>query len=62
MLTDEATKERWKSALQDPEFAADRRSRYLWWYRQTPYWDERVGLLPIYRVMSPPPFARVTAE
>jgi len=57
MITDDGIRARWESALEDPEFAADRRARYMWWYRQTPYWDESVGLLPIYRVMQPPPLA-----
>jgi hypothetical protein len=52
MLADNTTRERWNAALEDPDFASDRRARYLWWYRQTPYWDEQVGLLPVYRVMG----------
>jgi hypothetical protein len=54
MLDDDAVRREWESALADPTFAADWRARYEWWYRRTPYWDERVGLLPIYRVMTPP--------
>lgn len=54
MLEDEAVRAAWESALEDPEFASDWRARYMWWYRQTPYWDEQVGLLPIYRVMHAP--------
>ena len=53
MLTDEAIRRDWVAALDDPEFAANRRARYLWWYRRTPYWDESVGLLPVLRVMAP---------
>jgi hypothetical protein len=54
MLNDNNIRREWESALEDAEFAANRRARYMWWYRQTPYWDEQVGLLPIYRVMQAP--------
>ena len=54
MLRDDTIRREWESALSDPVFAADWRARYMWWYRQTPYWDEQVGLLPIYRVMQTP--------
>ena len=57
IIADEEIRTRWETALEDPEFAGDSRARYVWWYRQTPYWDEQVGLLPIYRVMGPPPIA-----
>jgi len=51
MLVDEAVRQEWEVALDDPDFAANRGARYLWWYRRTPYWDETVGLLPVLRVM-----------
>ncbi len=54
MLEDESVRAAWESALEDPELAGDWRARYMWWYRRTPYWDEQVGLLPIYRVMHAP--------
>jgi hypothetical protein len=44
----------WTAALADAKFAADTNARYQWWFRHTPYWDERVGLLPYYRVMTAP--------
>ena len=53
MLEDESTRAAWEAALEDEAFAGNRRARYDWWYRRTPYWDEQVGLLPIYRVMAP---------
>jgi hypothetical protein len=53
LLADEAIRQEWQAALNDPDFAADRRARYLWWYRRTPFWDETVGLLPVLRVMRP---------
>jgi hypothetical protein len=51
-LAEDSTRRDWEQALEDPDFAADRRSRYLWWYRRTPYWDDTVGLMPVLRVMS----------
>jgi len=54
MLTDDQVREKWEAALEDTGFASDWRSRYEWWYQRTPYWDEQVGLLPVYRVMEPP--------
>ncbi len=53
-LADEGIRKQWEAALEDPDFASDGRARYDWWYRRTPYWDEQVGLLPVYRVMAPP--------
>ena len=53
MLADDVIRRQWEAALDDPDFAANRSARYLWWYRRTPYWDETVGLLPILRVMRP---------
>jgi hypothetical protein len=44
----------WQSALADPAFAADPAARSEWWYRRTPYRDEMVGLLPVFRVLSAP--------
>ncbi|HTQ80621.1 MAG TPA: M14 family metallopeptidase [Thermoanaerobaculia bacterium] len=46
----------WQAALQDPAFAKDANARYRWWYRHTPYYDETVGLLPVYRLMQPQQF------
>jgi hypothetical protein len=54
MLADDAVRLDWESELEDPGFAADRRARYRWWYRRTPHWDERVGLIPVYRVLTVP--------
>ena len=45
----------WEAALRDPAFAADPDARSEWWARQTPYWDETIGLLPVYRVLRPLP-------
>ncbi|MCU0304912.1 MAG: M14 family metallopeptidase [Thermoanaerobaculales bacterium] len=54
LLADDAVRAEWQAALADPSLAGDPRARYLWWFRRTPYWDERFGLLPVYRVMGPP--------
>lgn len=43
----------WNEALKDEEFAGDNGARYLWWYRKTRFWDESIGLMPVYRVMDP---------
>lgn len=43
-----------EAAMKDEAFAKDPFARYLWWYRRTPYWDESVGLLPIFRAMQAP--------
>jgi len=56
-LKDPAVAAEWAAALKDPKFAADSNARYQWWFRHTPYWDERVGLLPYYRVMAAPKLA-----
>ena len=53
MIADDEIRAAWERALEDPDFATDERARYLWWYRRTPFWDEQVGLLPVYRVMNP---------
>jgi hypothetical protein len=53
MIADDELRAAWETALEDPVFAADERARYMWWYRRTPYWDEQVGLLPIFRVLNP---------
>jgi hypothetical protein len=54
MLKDPQTAAAWREALKDDAFAADSQARYQWWFRRTPYWDERIGLLPYYRVMAAP--------
>ncbi len=50
-LRDPAVAEAWRAALEDPQFAADERARWLWWYRRTPWWDASFGVLPVLRVM-----------
>lgn len=57
MIVDPEVAAAWENALEDEAFAADRSARYLWWYRRTPYWDEQVGLLPAFRVVTAVPMA-----
>ena len=53
-LKDPAIDAEWRRALADPAFAADPAARAEWWYRHTPYRDEAVGLLPVFRVLTAP--------
>jgi hypothetical protein len=55
LLQDATIAAAWQSALGDPAFAADAEARAEWWARRTPYWDETIGLLPVYRAMTPLP-------
>ncbi len=55
MLADPATRAAFDEALRDPAFAASPARRLEWFFRRSPAWDERVGLLPVYRVDSAPP-------
>jgi hypothetical protein len=57
MIADPEVAVAWQKALEDETFAADRSARYLWWYRRTPFWDEQVGLLPAFRVVTAVPMA-----
>ncbi|MCZ7651134.1 MAG: M14 family metallopeptidase [Thermoanaerobaculia bacterium] len=54
-LADPAVATAWERALADPDFAASRERRYLWWYQRTPYYDGEQGILPVYRLPGPPP-------
>jgi hypothetical protein len=55
LLKDARVAAAWQAALSDPAFAGDAEARSEWWARRTPYWDETIGLLPVYRVMTPLP-------
>ena len=52
LLQDPAVEAQWRSALADPAFANDAAARQEWWSRRTPYWDETIGLMPVYRSMK----------
>jgi len=56
LLRDPRVAAEWQQALADPKLAGDPQARYLWWFRHTPYWDETVGLMPSFRLLSPPAF------
>ena len=36
----------------DPEMAGKPRAILNWFYARTPYWDERIGLYPVGRIMD----------
>jgi len=55
LLKDPKVAAEWQAALGDPAFAKDAAARYQWWSRRTPYWDETIGLVPVYRAMKPLP-------
>ena len=55
LLKDPRVASEWQAALGDPAFAKDGAARYEWWSRRTPYWDETIGLVPVYRAMKPLP-------
>ncbi len=52
-LQDPKVAAEWQAALADPAFAKDAAARSEWWARRTPYWDETIGLVPVYRAMKP---------
>ena len=56
LLRDPAIAAEWQRAVADPKLAGDPQARYGWWFRHTPYWDETVGLMPCFRLMTPPAF------
>ncbi len=50
LAADEALRERFQQKLlADPGFAADPVARLHWFYEQTPYFDQRYRLYPVYR-------------
>jgi hypothetical protein len=55
LAEDPALAAEWAAALEDEAFAADPGARWLWWYQRTPYWDETVGRLPVFRALEVPP-------
>jgi hypothetical protein len=55
LAEDPAVAAEWQAALADAAFAADPGARWLWWYLRTPYWDDTVGRLPVFRALEAPP-------
>ncbi len=45
----------WEEKLKDPAFAVDERARREFFYGRTPYWEDSLGLLPVYRLEKPLP-------
>ncbi len=56
MLEDPEIAAEWDRALADEGFAADPWARWEWWYRRTEFWDDRVGLMPVFRFRGQPNF------
>ncbi len=57
MLDDPQIAAEWDRALADEQFAADPWARWEWWYRRTEFWDDRVGLMPVFRFHGQPNFS-----
>ncbi|HEV7669118.1 MAG TPA: M14 family metallopeptidase [Thermoanaerobaculia bacterium] len=57
-LEDSDVAKDWAEALRDEKLANDPQARYGWWYRRTPYWDETIGLMPVFRVVEGPTMGR----
>jgi hypothetical protein len=53
LAKDTKLKAEWEEKLADPKFASDARARHRFFYRKTPYFDETVGLVPVFRVDAP---------
>ncbi len=51
-LEDPGVAKDWAEKLRNEAFAADPQARYTWWYKRTPYWDETIDLMPVFRVME----------
>jgi len=53
LAKDPALKAEWEEKLKDPKFAGDARERHRFFYRRTPWFDETVGLVPVFRLDAP---------
>jgi len=53
LAKDPALRAEWEEKLRDPRFAEDARARHRFFYRKTPYFDETVGLVPVFRLDAP---------
>jgi Zinc carboxypeptidase len=53
LAKDPKLKAEWEEKLADPKFASDARARHRFFYRKTPYFDETVGLVPVFRLDAP---------
>jgi hypothetical protein len=57
MLADPSVRAAFDAALKDPAFASSPQRRLDFFYRRHPSWDERLNLLPVFRLDGPPPAA-----
>ena len=53
LAKDPKLKAEWERKLQDPKFAGDARARHRFFYERTPFFDETVGLVPVFRLDAP---------
>ncbi|MCM3875890.1 MAG: M14 family metallopeptidase [Thermoanaerobaculia bacterium] len=53
LAKDAKLKAEWDQRLMDPKFASDRRARHRFFYEKTPFFDETVGLVPVFRLDAP---------
>src|ERR1017187_2476405 len=53
LAKDPKLKAEWEEKLADPKFASDARARHRFFYRKTPWFDEAVGLVPVFRLDAP---------
>lgn len=53
LAKDPKLKAEWEEKLRDPKFASDPRARHRFFYRKTPFFDETIGLVPVFRLGAP---------
>jgi hypothetical protein len=53
LAKDPKLKTDWEERLRDPKFAGDPRARHRFFYWKTPFFDETVGLVPVFRLDAP---------
>ncbi|WP_437330227.1 M14 family zinc carboxypeptidase [Sorangium sp. So ce381] len=54
LAADPALRSEFDARLRDPAFAKDAKARLDFFYKRHPSWDERVNLVPVFRVAAPP--------
>ncbi len=53
LASEPGLKAAWEEKLKDPDFAGSPQKRIRFFYERTPYWDETLGLIPVYRLEKP---------
>ena len=53
LARDPKLKALWEEKLKDPGFAGSVRARVRFFYERSPYWDEALGLVPVFRLEAP---------